>query len=151
MIRHIKPVFRHLLFWSIVFFAIGLSAIRLFFWSVDDYKSDLEQKIYELTSIAIEIGTLQANMRGINPEVILKDIKVLATEQTDEAPIKLEQIRLGIDLVQVVLTQQLLPSSWLSLVGVELSVVRKKDGSLSIEGLNAGDSEQPYWLLQGGR
>ncbi|MCF6252608.1 MAG: TIGR02099 family protein [Methylococcaceae bacterium] len=131
--------------------AVSLTLVRLFLLGVEDYKTVLENKIRELTTIPIKIGKLRANMRGLSPEIILKDIRVLAEKGDVEPSIKLKEVRLGIDLMQLLLTRQVLPSSWLTLVGAKLSIVRKKDGSLSIVGLNTGDSEQPLWMLKGGR
>ncbi|MCF6202433.1 MAG: TIGR02099 family protein [Methylococcaceae bacterium] len=148
MIHHITFFTRHLLFWSLIFFAISLSSIRLFILGVEGYKTDLENKIYELTSISVEIGILKANMRGIDPEVILKKIKIAS--ESDQ-PIQLEEVRVGLSLVKLLFTRQILPSSRLTLVGAKLSIIRNKDGSLSVVGLNGDNSEQPLWLLHGGQ
>ena len=151
MIYHIKRATRHFLFWSLIIFAIAINSARFFLLSVEDYKTDLESMVYELTTIPIEIGTLRAHMRGFSPEIILNDIHVLAVDEHDEPVIKLDEMRLGINLMQLLFTGQVLPSSWVTLVGAKLSIVRKKDGSLSVVGLNTTDSEQPSWLLSGGR
>ncbi len=151
VVHKIKRVTSHLSLWLLILLAIGLSSVRLFFLGIDDYKTDLENTILELTTIPIEIGALRANMRGFNPEIILKDIKVLATDGQKKPPIKLDEVRLGIDLMQLILSRQILPSCWLTLIGAKLSIVRKEDGSLSVVGLNSSDSEQPLWLLKGGR
>lgn len=148
MIHHITFFTRHLLFWSLIFFAIIISSIRLFILGVEEYKTDLENKIYELTSIPVEIGILKANMRGIDPEVILKNIKI-ATE--NEHPIQLEEVRVGLSLVKLLLTGQILPSSRLTLVGAKLSIIRNKDGSVSVGGLEGDKFKQPLWLLNGGQ
>lgn len=149
MIHHIKRATRHFLLWLLIALAIGSISIRVLLLGVENYKTDLENKILEVTAVPVEIGTLRANMRGFSPEIILKDIRVLAVKAGDKPAIQLEEIRLGINPVQLLLTQHILPSSWVSIIGVKLSIVRKKDGSLSIVGLNQEDSEQPLWLLQG--
>ena len=56
---------------------------------------------------------------------------------------------MGINPVKLLFSWEVLPSSWLTLVGVKLSIVRKEDGTLSIAGLNMEESGQPLWLLQG--
>ncbi len=150
MIHSIIRVTRYGLFFLLIGIAVGLSCIRILLLSVDEYKTDLESKVFELTAIPIEIGALRANMRGFSPEIILKNIQVLAQTEEGEPAIQLEEIRLGINLLDLLLTQEILPSSWLTLVGAKLSIVRKEDGSLSVVGLNTDDSDQPYWLLEGG-
>lgn len=151
MIYHITRATKHLLLWSLIALAVSLSLVRFSLLGIADYKADLEDKIHQLTSIPIKIGTLKANIRGFSPEIILKGIQVLPDEGEVKSSIQLDEVRLGIDLVQLLLTRQLLPSSWFTLVGVKLSVVRKEDGSLSIAGLNTEDSKQPLWLIEGGR
>ncbi|MCK5831222.1 MAG: TIGR02099 family protein [Methylococcales bacterium] len=150
MIRRITHFTWRLFFWSLVFFAISISIVRLLILGIDGYKTDLENKIFELTSIPVEIGTLRANMRGINPEAVLKNITIVA-DKRDEQPIQLEEVRLGLDLGALFLTRKILPSSRLTLVGVKLSIIRNKDGSLSIVGLSGDGSEHPLWLLRGGQ
>ncbi len=151
MIHKIKKVTRQFFFCLLIVIAIGLSLVRFFLLGVGEYKATIESKIYELTEIPIEIGELHANMRGFNPTIILKDIRVLATDNSEQQPIKLEEMRFSINLIDLIWTQQLLSSSWLTLVGVKLSIERLEDGSLSIIGLNSAKSKQPYWLLKAGR
>ena len=149
MIHHITRATRHFLLWLLIALAIGSISIRVLLLGVESHKTDLESKILEVTGIPIEIGTLRANMRGFSPEIILKDIRVLAVDAGDKPAIQLEEVRFGINPVQLLFTQHILPSSWVSIVGIKLSIVRKEDGALSIVGLNQQDSEQPLWLLQG--
>lgn len=151
MIKHLTHATQHFLLVSLIILAVGLTVVRVFLSSVESYKSDLENKIYELTTIPIEIGKLRANMRGFSPEIILKDIRVLAENEQDKPAIQLNEMRLGIDFVELLLNRQLLPSSWFTIVGAKLSIIRKEDGSLSIAGLNTGDSDKPVWLLEGSR
>ena len=151
MINRIKATTRLFFLGLLIVFAISLSFVRFFLLSVDSYKEELENKIYQLTELPVEIGAIRANMRGFSPEIVLNDIRVLSSDDRKKQPIKLEELRLGISLMELMMTQQVLPSSWVTLVGVKLSIVRKEDGSLSIVGLNAGGSDQPLWLLKGGR
>jgi len=138
-------------FYLLILVAIALSLVRFFLLDVDSYKKVLEGKIYQLTEIPVEIGEVKANMRGFSPGIILKNIRVLNADNSTNHHIKLDEIRISISLLDLIRTQQLLPSSWLTLVGAKLSVVRKEDGRLSIKGLNSDQSEQPFWLFQGGR
>ncbi len=142
---------RYLLLGLLVGLAIAINVVRFFLLYADDYRAELQHKVRELTELPIEIGRVRARMQGFNPELILEDIQVLAADSTAPAAIKLEQMRLRVSLVQLLFTRQLLPSSRLTLIGAELSIVRKKDGSLSIAGLTTNNADEPYWLLDGGR
>lgn len=149
MIHHIKHATRHLLFWSLIIFAIAINSVRIFLLSIENYKTELEDRVREMTTIPIEIGKLRAHMRGFSVEMIINDIHVLATDENNGPAIKLDEMHLGINLTKLLFTGQVLPSSWLTLVGAKLSIVRKKDGSLSVAGLKTEDSAQPLWLLSG--
>ncbi len=152
MIHRVKAATNYLSFCLLVLLAIGLTLVRFLLLSVEDYKSSLQQEILAQTHITMEIGSLQASMRGFSPELILKDIHIPVDKDSQQSAIKLRQLRVGISLIDLILTRQLLPSSWVTLVGAKLTVVRQADGSIRIEGMNATDSEkQPLWLLSGGR
>ncbi|MGZ8165073.1 MAG: YhdP family protein [Methylobacter sp.] len=150
MIYHITRATRHLIFWSLIAVAISLTGVRLLLAGIETYKVDLAANISELVGVPVKIGRLGAKMRGFSPELVLKDIAVLSTIKGGKSPIQLEEIRLGIDLLDMLASRDLLASSWITLVGAKLSIKHKPDGSFVIEGLKAGGG-QPLWLLQGSK
>jgi len=155
MIHHIKRATRHLIFWSLIASAIGLTVVRLLLLGIDSYKADLSTRVSEFVGAPVSIGRIRANMRGYNPELVLKDIEILSSypklQPGNEKPaIQLKEIRLGINLLDVLIDRDRLASAWVTLVGVKLTVKRKQDGSIGIVGLKASD-DQPLWLLQGGK
>ncbi|PPD29780.1 MAG: TIGR02099 family protein [Methylomonas sp.] len=150
MIALITRASRHLLFWFLIVAAIVLSGTRLFLADIDDYRGLLEQKIQEATDIPIHIASLEAGMRGFNPEVILQGIRVESSPPGSKPQIQLREIRLGLDFLDLLLTQNVLSASRVTLVGANISVLRNQDGSFSIKGLQASD-EKPVWLLKGGK
>ncbi|MGZ8186338.1 MAG: YhdP family protein, partial [Methylobacter sp.] len=150
MIYHITRATRHLIFWSLIAVAISLTGVRLLLAGIETYKVDLAANISELVGVPVKIGRLGAKMRGFSPELVLKDIAILSTIKGGKSPIQLEEIRLGIDLLDMLASRDLLASSWITLVGAKLSIKHKPDGSFVIEGLKAGGG-QPLWLLQGSK
>jgi uncharacterized protein (TIGR02099 family) len=148
MIHHVKRATRHLIFWSLMIAAISLSGVRLVLTGIDSYKSNLETRISVLVGVPVKLGSLGAKMRGISPELVLKEINITSVIATEKPSIQLKEIRLGINLGEFLLSGDMLSSSWITLVGARLSVTRKQDGQVSVEGLRAGN-EQPLWLLQG--
>ena len=153
MIHHIKRATRHLVFWSLIVSAVSLTTVRLLLLGIDSYKADLSTRISELVGAPVTIGRIRANMRGYNPELILKDIEILSSDPklkhgNEPPPIQLKEIRLGINLLDMLIDRDRLASAWVTLVGAKLTVKRKQDGSINIVGLKAND-EQPLWLLQG--
>lgn len=150
MIHHISRVTRHLLFWSLIATALVLSAVRLFLADIADYRSELEGKIRETSGIPVRIGKLSAGMRGFNPQVLLQDIAVEALDSAKRPDIQLREIRIGLSLLELLLTRDWLSSSWVTLVGAKIDITRTADGALIVKGLQASD-EQPLWLLKGGK
>ncbi len=148
MIHHIKRATLHLIFWSLIASAISLTGVRLVLMGIDHYKADLSASISELLGVPVKIGRLRAKMRGFDPELVLRDIKILSAIPNKKPVIELEEIRMGINLLDMLVSRDRLASAWVTLVGASLSVKRKEDGSFAIVGLKASD-EQPLWLLQG--
>jgi len=152
VIHHLTRATRHLIFWSLIATAVGLTGLRLLLLGIDYYKSDLAGHISEIIGTPVTIGHLGANMRGFNPQLKLTDIAIasVAAAKNQSPAIQFNEIRLGIDVSKLLSSRDLLASSWVTLVGAKLSIKRQQDGSIAIVGLKAGDG-QPEWLLQGGK
>ena len=150
MIVHITRATRHLLFWLLISFALAISAARLFLAGLEHYLPELEQKLRDVSEMPLRIGRLDAGTRGFNPEVILQDIHLENGDLQKNPDIQLREIRLGIDVWDLLLTRDWLSACRVTLVGANLSAIRNEDGSLVIKGLQASD-KQPLWLMQGGK
>ncbi len=148
MIHHFKRATRHLIFWSLLSVAIGLTCLRLLLSGIEGYKADLSDHVSELLGAPVSIGRIGAKMRGFSPELILKDISVQSVTANGKPPIQLQEIRLGTNLFSMVRKRELWSSAWLTLIGAKLSIIRNPDGNIVIDGLGNGDSS-PQWLLQG--
>jgi uncharacterized protein (TIGR02099 family) len=148
MIHHFTRASRHLIFWSLIATAIGMTGIRLALASVEGYKARLAAHIGEFLDAPVTIRHLRAKMRGFSPELVLSDIDIASAASADKTAIALKEIRLGIDLWDVLINRKILASSWVTLVGAKLSVIRNSDGTIAIAGLKAGDAT-PLWLLEG--
>jgi len=150
VIHHLTRVTRHLLFWLLVSAAVGSIVVRILLTAVDNYKSEFEQQFYQLTHIQLQIGSLRAGTRGFNPEIIFRDIDILSVDKAGKPAVQLKEVRVGIDVLELLFSRDLLSSSWLALVGLKISVIRQEDGSFTIKGLN-DNNEQPLWLVRGGK
>ncbi|WP_333876609.1 YhdP family protein [Methylobacter sp.] len=157
MIHHITRATRHLIFWSLIAAAIGLTGVRLLLSGIEHYKSDLAANISSVVGTPVTIGRLGAKMRGFNPELVLKDIAISSETApayppsgNEEPAIQFNEIRLGVNLLDMLVSRDLLSSSWVTLVGAKLTIKRQQDGSIVIAGLKASDG-QPQWLMQGRR
>ncbi len=125
--------------------------MRLVVLSVEDYKTELQTELSEILHAPVKIGKLRANMRGFSPELVFKEIQILSQSNAAGSGIQLQQLRLGIHLLQLLINRDFLSSSWVTLVGVKLTVKRLMDGQVSIVGIHSEDTDDPLWLLQGGR
>ena len=150
MIHHIKRATRYLVFWSLLTVAISLTGVRFVLSGIEGYQLELEARISELVGAPVIVRHLSAKMRGFSPELILKDITVASIEANAPPAIQLKEIRLAINLLDMLVHRELLASSRVTLVGTKLTIIRKLDGSFSVLGLKAGD-DKPLWLLQGGQ
>ncbi|MEC4748332.1 YhdP family protein [Methylomicrobium sp. Wu6] len=150
MIHHITRATRHLIFWSLIVTALGMTSVRLVLTSVEGYKARLAARVGMMVGAPVKIGKLGARMRGFSPEIVLNDIDIASVTARRQNAIELKEIRLGIHLLQAVLKRELLASSWVTLVGAKLTVKRNSDGKLSIAGLNASEGN-PLWLLETGK
>ena len=148
MIHHIRRATRHLIFWSLLALAISLTGVRLVLSGIEGYQLQLQDRVSELLGAPVMIRHLGAKMRGFSPELILKDITVASFEAKAQPAIQLKEIRLAINLFEMLVNRDILSSSRVTLVGTKLTIIRKPDGSFAVLGLKAGD-EQPLWLLQG--
>ena len=147
MIHHFKHATRHLIFWSLLALAISLTGVRFILAGIEGYQLQLQAHVTELLGAPVIIRHLGAKIRGFSPELILKDITIASLEANAPPAIQLKEIRLVINLFDMLVHRELWSSSRVTLVGTKLTIIRKSDGSFSVLGLKAGD-EQPLWLLK---
>ncbi|MDD5410167.1 MAG: YhdP family protein [Methylobacter sp.] len=153
--------------------AFGLTGVRLLLSELEDYKSNLATSISGFIGSPVKIGRLGTNMRGFTPQLVLKDIDIstravparppsgatranplqadFSSVVADEKPaIQLNEIRLSINLLDMLISRDMLSSSRVTVIGAKLAIKRKQDGSIVILGLNVSEG-QPQWLLRGGK
>ncbi len=148
MIHHVTRATKHLIFWSLILTAIVLTGVRLALKGVENYKSHLETRIAAMVGTPVKVGHLGANMRGISPELVVRDINFAPLAPAQGDALHFQEIRFGVDLGKFLLYRDALLSSSVTVVGAKLAIYRKPDGEFAIEGLKAGKG-QPLWLLQG--
>ncbi|PPD05621.1 MAG: TIGR02099 family protein [Methylobacter sp.] len=150
MLYHITRATRHIIFWTLLAAAVGLSVLRLLLLEINQFKQDLTVYLADFLGAPVEIGRLQANMHGFSPELIVNNISTIASPSNPNPTIKFEEIRLSLNLPEIILSQAVLPSAKLAFVGAKFTVVRKPDNSLVIAGLK-DNGAQPLWLMQAPR
>lgn len=148
MRRHIKRALKILMILLVVVSAIGLTVIRFLLPELQQYQQRIEQELSTALGASVRIGVIGTNMRGFEPELVLTDIAI-ADGDSGQSAIKLKEVRISINLLTAFGYQDILSAGRVTLVGAELYITRKPDGSVAIKGLKSGD-EKPLWLLRGG-
>ncbi len=151
MIRKLSRFLYPFLLCSLLALSIGSTALRLLLTHLEDYKPELEHWVTDLTTLPIQIGALEAHLNGVNPQIIMTDIRVNSEVLPEKTLIHLDEIHLSLDWLALLWKRELLAACRLSLIGVDLSIIRQLDGRLVVEGLHSGDDSIPYWLFQGGQ
>ena len=145
--RHLSLAGRHLLFWSLISLAILISVVRVLLADAANYKQELETKILQNSGLGIHIGKLAPHIRGFSPGVVLHNISIESPNQ-QKPPLALREVRIGVDLLKLILSRDLLASSRVSLVGLEAEVLRTPEDKIILLGIPSSD-DPPDWLLQG--
>lgn len=128
---------RHLTIWLII------SIITLVFCFLEINKSYLETKISNIVEVPVSIGYFSLSIHDFSPKLVIKDVVISSITPKTPPAVKIKEIRLDINLFDI---SKAISSA--TLIGAELSISRKEDGSFVIDGLKAGDG-QPSWLLNG--
>ena len=149
-IHHFTRTTRHLLFWTLILSALILSAVRIVLADISNFKAELEQEIRTITHIPVRVGSLSTRMRNFSPGLVLHDISIDPPNSDSKPAIQLKEIRIAIDLLNMLTSRNPMSAIRISLVGAKIDVQRNPDGSIAIKGL-AGGKEQPIWLLEGNR
>ena len=147
-IRHLTRTTQHLLFWGLISIALSLNVVRFFLTEFDDYQSQLAEKVRETTHLPIRIGKISSRMRHFSPALVLEDISFESDNPQLKPAIQLDEVEIGINLLQLLLSGDPVSSSWVTLVRAKIEAIRNPDGSIAIKGM-PNDNVQPLWLLQG--
>jgi uncharacterized protein (TIGR02099 family) len=147
MIHHLTRATRHLIFWSLIVLGLGSAGIRLALMAVEHYKIELAQKISEMSGLTVQVGSLKGGTRGFDPEIILREITFLTPDKPRQPAIHLKEVRVGVDIWQLLQKRDWLAATWVALIGTKITIIRDHSGKISIKGLGAGDEDIPAWML----
>lgn len=117
--------------------ALLVSLVRLLLPVVGQYRSDVEAWINQSVGQPVVIGALAAEWRGLGPSLKLTAVHMRDAEQRPVA--YFEEVNIDIDVVASLLHGRFEPGH-ITVTGVNLSIVRRQDGSLVIAGI-AGSAE----------
>ena len=122
MIHHIKRATRHLIFWSLIASALSLLAVRVLLVGINYYKLELAAEISKQVDAPVTIGHLKTHFHHFSPQLVLQDIAIATPKNNTESPaIALQEMRIGMSLIDLVLHRDVLSSTWITLVGAKLT------------------------------
>lgn len=133
---------------GVIVAAFLLSVARVLLPMAQEYRSYFETELGAYLGRSVSIGRLGARMRGLRPELVLKDVSV-RDPRPGGAMLKFREMRLGLNVLRLLSAGEFQPRR-VSVVGAELSVTVETDGSITIGGLTTED-EPPSWLSDDGR
>ena len=144
----------YMLVGTLVLLALLSTAIRLLFPISDLYRTQVETWISELIGAQVRVESINAHISGLSPTVFLGGVTL---HSPDDGSIiaRFDSIDLGLDAVQS-LSHGSLILRQLGVGGASLTILRKKDGSLTVSGLAGSAAPAPggdalgQWLFAQG-
>lgn len=131
---------------SVILIAVALSLTRLLLPNLESYRGQVEEQASAALGQAVRIKTLRTRLIGLTPTVVLEDVRLLDSK-AEQAVAHFREARVGIDLLESLKQYQLVTAE-LTVLGAELTVLRRVDGSLRVEGL-AQDGESDPAAVEG--
>lgn len=140
LLRFVYHAFWYSLAALVILVAIALSAMRVFLPDLKSYREDIEQFASEAMGRTVQIATMDAKLDGLTPTFIFTDVRLLDRESSRQI-LRIEQARLGFDLLRSFYSGKAVPSS-LTISGIDLVITRRKTGALTIQGLDLANLEK---------
>lgn len=142
-----------------VFVAAVFSLARIFLPMLNEHSATVEQYATELAGQPVKVKSLDAEWHGFGPSLVLNEVKLL-DKSGKTTLVTFDKARLGFGLIETIKAGQV-SFNYLGLAGAELTLVRNKEGNVSISGFDwvsssesAQISDEAFlsrWLLSQGR
>lgn len=133
--------------------AVCVTIIRLALPNIGEYRLDIQTWITEYMGQPVEIKQIDASWHGWVPHLYLKDINILDDESV-KSIVNFQSAHITIDLLASLKQKQLIPAH-VATSGLDLTLIRRKDGSINIAKTQADMGEKEFastalavWLLK---
>ena len=135
----------HRIFWytvagSVIALAIAISLVRIFIPDVKLYREKIEHVASAFLAQEVRIDSMDARLSGITPMIIFKGVRMLDHTGKHEI-MQFDEARLGLDLWHSLTNRKVIPKNF-TVYGVKLGITRRKDRTLSLQGLNVAKFEK---------
>ncbi|MGD8689608.1 MAG: YhdP family protein [Gammaproteobacteria bacterium] len=118
----------------VLLLAVGVGLFRLVAPMVPEYRQQAEREASVTLGLPVQIRSMDVVWHGLGPELVLRQARIL-TADGKHTVVEARQVRLGINVVDLVHPKQLVPDRVI-LVDPVLRLVHEKDGSWTIPGLD---------------
>jgi uncharacterized protein YhdP len=142
---------------AIIALAVLSIAMRLLLPHADGLRETLVARLADKLGVAVEVGTLSIQLRGLTPTLSFANARLLAPTDAATDPgqtlLAARTLRVELDLLATLKAQRARIDA-ISLVGAELQVQRDENGNIRLLGLDAmqgGDARALDFFLREGR
>jgi uncharacterized protein (TIGR02099 family) len=125
--------------------ALALGALRLAIARVPENAARIQAWVEQQTDLRVEYDTIDARLRWFGPEIVLRNVRVLAREGS-EAMLVAREGSVGLDLWSLFRTGELVAGR-VRFSGPVLTVVRLADGSIRLLGQDERPLDRPPFDL----
>lgn len=116
--------------------ALLVSIARLLLPVLDQYRVQIESFASEQLGRPVQIGTVTAGWEGLEPDLRLQDVRILA-QDGNSTWLSMREVRASLDILATIRHRR--PEMGrISLVGGSVDVARHDDGSFSVAGVATG-------------
>lgn len=118
----------------VIVIALGVSGLRFILTSANLYQKEVEELASSLLEQPVKIGSMDAKLSGLVPTLIFHDVELLSTN-INKPLLILTRIDVGLSIDALIFQQDIIPTD-LTIRGLDLTVIKKVDGSLKIDGVD---------------
>lgn len=118
----------------LVLLALALTVARLLLPGLGHYRAEVEAQVSALVKQPVSIGQLEVSWHGWGPRLILKDVGLLDAGR-QRTIIRLQSASVDLSVPATLFSGHITLSD-LTLMGIDLALVRREDGSLMLEGID---------------
>ncbi len=156
-----QTLFAYLLrkFWSALVIitvsaAVIVSLLRIMLPGIGEHRGQIQAWVSQSLGQPVDIGQIEADWSGWTPNLRLTNISLLDRER-QRSITRFATLTISIDILSSVYQRRFVPGHLL-VTGVELSLIRMADGSVTIEGVSRDEENTTsleknalaYWLEQ---
>ena len=127
---------------SIVLLVLGLGIVRLSIPVVASYGDLVERELSAIVGRPLGIGTIEAKWEGRTPRIKLRDVRIYDPSH-QRAQLIIGSAYLSIDFIKSLLNADIRLKA-LNFTGIDLTVIRRRDGAVVLQGLDVMDAAKGF-------